>query len=397
MPLSLGRERYLDREVLISTGLACQKLATAFARLPNLKTVGLRDYNGKGRDRDGPNAQWRSYGWTIEDLDACDFDIQWHQSRRREDLILPLLLHALGEAGAQPRNVEVFLRRVKLKDQDFRVVLSSMQAKMLPMLSNLRVLLLSLEDKRSDGHRRADFSSLRDVLRHTPLLEHFRLNFSGNNAIQPASAVLLNWLGGLNDSFTQSEPPIELKSLTKLDLGMVCCEAGSVLRLISKHPSLTSLSLWKVTLCTSNPDIDAEWPMFLLDLAKAFKHPDQVQTVLLGFCSVSGLARVTPFATPLNGRFRSIQFATKRSDDANGNTVYEKPGGEASYRKQFGSNVSDWLQQLTEKVFRPPSPPHPDYDSDDSEDGENSEDDEDSDDTGDSGGIDDESDDGELD
>jgi len=44
---------YMGRDLLLQTGLAHSMLVDAFSKLPNLKTVGLRDYDGAGRVRDG--------------------------------------------------------------------------------------------------------------------------------------------------------------------------------------------------------------------------------------------------------------------------------------------------------------------------------------------------------
>lgn len=48
---------HVERNVLIATGQARDMLKEAFSKLPNLRTVGLRDYDGAGRVRDGPDAR----------------------------------------------------------------------------------------------------------------------------------------------------------------------------------------------------------------------------------------------------------------------------------------------------------------------------------------------------
>jgi hypothetical protein len=48
-----GTANYVSRDMLIGTGQAHHMLIEAFAKLPNLQTVGLRDYDGAGRLRDG--------------------------------------------------------------------------------------------------------------------------------------------------------------------------------------------------------------------------------------------------------------------------------------------------------------------------------------------------------
>lgn len=52
-----------SREWLLRTGQARDMLSKAFAKLKNLRIVGLRDFNSKGRLREGSEeALWRSYG-----------------------------------------------------------------------------------------------------------------------------------------------------------------------------------------------------------------------------------------------------------------------------------------------------------------------------------------------
>jgi hypothetical protein len=112
---------YVDRRLLLDTGRACEMLADAFSKLPNLQKVGLRDYDGQGRTRegDGPNARWRSYGWSYG-LGNSERQ-EWlknnpHNHSRRTivgeaDPLLPVVLHALGKALSAPKNLEIFLRR----------------------------------------------------------------------------------------------------------------------------------------------------------------------------------------------------------------------------------------------------------------------------------------------
>jgi hypothetical protein len=111
----------IDRRLLLDTGRASEMLVEAFSKLSNLQTVGFRDYDGQGRSRegDGPNARWRSYGWSYG---LSDTERQYwlknnphHSSRRtivgEADPLLPVVLHALGKALSTPKNLEVFLRR----------------------------------------------------------------------------------------------------------------------------------------------------------------------------------------------------------------------------------------------------------------------------------------------
>jgi hypothetical protein len=94
---------YVNRGMLLQTGLARDLLAQAFSKLPNLTKVGLRDYDGDGRTRDGQNARWRSWGWSL-----CSPVRHTHASA--PDAMFPVILSALAHANSLPTNVEVFLR-----------------------------------------------------------------------------------------------------------------------------------------------------------------------------------------------------------------------------------------------------------------------------------------------
>ncbi|KAF2770555.1 hypothetical protein EJ03DRAFT_65076 [Teratosphaeria nubilosa] len=108
-----GRHReagYMERSLFVATGQAHAMLVEAFSKLPNLRTVGLRDYDGAGRLRDGDSARWKSYGWSFGDPPQT---VHWDGTQRPQppDPIFGSLLFALGKARSNIEGVEVFLRR----------------------------------------------------------------------------------------------------------------------------------------------------------------------------------------------------------------------------------------------------------------------------------------------
>jgi hypothetical protein len=105
---------FVPRQVLLDSGIARDMLVDAFSKLPNLRTVGLRDYDGLGRVRDGAEARWRSYGWSFGRDTSTSHGGERHLHVASAATILPLLLRALGIAGSRPRSLEVFLRRREL-------------------------------------------------------------------------------------------------------------------------------------------------------------------------------------------------------------------------------------------------------------------------------------------
>jgi hypothetical protein len=384
---SIGYHEQPDirRDVFLNTGAACDLLVDAFSKLPNLRSVGLRDYDGNGRLRDGERAKWRSYGWSLGGTRE-----RFRQHYAPPDSMLPILLFALGKASVRPTNLEAFLRKRKMPDRSFD--LGCLQIDVAPVLSGLRTLLLSLDDARTanpqQGSKSTGHGHLKDFLQHTPLLEHLRLNFTGHVAITSedvGSEGFLRWLGTPIGVASKSGPtPIALDHLTTLDLGMLYVTPKTLLRVVSKCAKLKALSLWKVNLqCFEDRSDNADclWASCLPQIGKAFQAPEDVGTIMIGFA-----AEATRF------HLEDVKFASKVSVDGNGEKKFEDPEGKASYRKRVGTNAKDWLEDLSKKTFID-KPDVIDY----SGDSEDDEDDEGEDTQGDDDGEDAEDDEGESD
>jgi hypothetical protein len=347
----------------------------AFSKLPNLRSVGLRDYDGNGRHRDGEMAKWRSYGWSLGGTRD--------RSRHRyapPDSVLPILLFALGRASVKPTNLEAFLRRRKMPDRSFD--LSYLQLDVTPVLSGLRTLLLSLDDARvvipqldssSTGHEH-----LQDFLQHTPLLEHLRLNFTSQLAITSGDAGsgsegFLRWLGTPSGVASKSgSSPIALDHLNTLDLGMLYVTTKTLLRVVSKFARLKALSLWKANIQSfedRGDTGDCLWASCLPKIGNAFQAPEHVSTFMIGFAGEVAKYHVA-----------EVKFANKVSVDGNGEKKFEDPKGKASYRKCVGSNVKDWLEDLGKRTFAEKqdlSDDSDDSEGDEDDDGDEMEDDDD--------------------
>ncbi|KAF1350006.1 hypothetical protein BDV97DRAFT_352965 [Delphinella strobiligena] len=253
-----SKERYraghVSRSVLLETGQAHDMLVEAFSKLPNLRTLGLRDYNAQGRLRDGQDAVWRSYGWTHGVNHGLNAALALPMLRRSMNLAspestLPLLIYALGCARAKPENIEVFLRkRPKLTPASFNLLDGFMAPKTVPVLAGLRRLMLTiaLDAHNYYGAPRVlhDNESvtgvpLQRLLHYTPALEILRLNFDPEQFFaQP----LLKWLGqpvsGSTPAAGSAIPPVLLSHLTSLDLGMLNVEAGTLHNVITKFSLL---------------------------------------------------------------------------------------------------------------------------------------------------------------
>jgi hypothetical protein len=326
-------------------------LEEAFSKLPNLRSVGLRDYDGNGRYREGGTAKWRSYGWSLGGPHLLS-----RTSYASPESLFPLLIFALGEASVRPTNLEAFLRRRQMSDRSFD--LAYLPPNVAPVLSGLRTLLLSLDDGLSLPGRRGytEHRHLKDFLQLTHSLEHLRLNFTTRNLSLPinspvtaCSEKLLRWLGTPHRPASMVESAtIALEHLTTLDLGMLRVIPETLLRLVSKFAKLKSLSLWKITFpCVENGEAEDDgrsWATFLPKLGKAFQVPDIVSTVMIGF-PVEELGNRYP------DLLADVMFASNISTDQNGVKKFEGLQKKADYRKHVGSDVQLWLENLGNSVF----------------------------------------------
>jgi hypothetical protein len=367
----------ISRDVFLATGRARDLLVEAFSKLPSLRRVGLRDYEGNGRYREGEKAKWKSYGWSL----GADHNLDRVSERYAPpDSMLPLLLFALGEASVAPTNLETFLRRKGLPDCSFD--LSSLPSDVTPVLSGLKTLLLSLEDTGPYNHGQDGSTGhhhhLKKFLHRTPLLEHLRCNFS-NAAIGPEG--FLSWLGATPGATQKAGPaPITLDHLTTLDLGMLRMTSKTLLQVAAKFPTLKALSLWKVVLlCTEERSIDDEppvghvWSKFLHKLGEAFQAPEAISDVMIGFAVEKSSTR--------SHHINNVKFARKVTTDGNGEKQFEDPEYQVSYRKHVGSSVQNWLEDLGNRAFgnRPVYADVYNSEDDDDEDDEIGEDEDDSD------------------
>jgi hypothetical protein len=355
------RRTDISREVFLATGRARDLLVEAFSKLPNLRCVGLRDYEGHGRYREGMSAKWKSYGWSLRD------NVTHHRGKYAPpDTILPLLLYALSKASIAPTNLETFLRRARLPDCSFD--LSCLPPDVAPVLSGLRALLLSLDDEQSIHGAQVNTAHrhLKNFLQRTPFLEHLRCNFSQNAT---GSDSFLRWLGTPSGVTNKAEPPpITLDHLTTLDLGNLCMKPDTLLQVVAKVPNLKALSLWKVVLLNTEvrgsgvpSSTGRVWSDCLPKLGKAFQAPKGVNKVMIGYA--------VERSDTLQHYISDMKFAGKMTIDQNDGKKFEDPEPQVSYRKRVGSSVQDWFEDIGSKVFGD-SPIYPNGRSDDSEDGE---------------------------
>lgn len=233
-PMEMYKSGYPSRHALRASGRDRDMLVEAFSKLPNLQTVGLRDYNARGRFRDGENAVWRSYGWSCNGLFTSD-NARCLLDRDEIEASLPLILYALGHAHSTPGSLEVFLRhRDRLTPRSFNVLDGFMSSAIIPVLEGLKVLMLTTggelnpdymvppEDPILDDDNGIE-APMRRFFHYTPNLETLRLNFQ---PYQWLAYRFLSWfakpasvLSSPPGPAVSPVPPVSLPNLTKLDLG----------------------------------------------------------------------------------------------------------------------------------------------------------------------------------
>ena len=313
--------------------------------------------------------------------------------------ILPLLLYSLDHTSARLERIEVFLRRNRLPDASFDLSPTFMQLKAVPVLSNLKALLLSLEIGEGAGHLRMPFDRnyvskagdrafprLKDFLSHTPLLEHLRLNFDQREQPSWCTEAFLTWLGASPGPDIDTVPaPVTLDHLTTLDLGMIHAAPRTLVALVSKFVKLEALSLWKVTLQTArdNPDVlepddSCLWAYYLRKLSEAVPAPEGIKTLMIGWTTEYANNRLEPLP---------VRFVDRSKVDDKENSTRESFEDVITYRKEVGSDLCAWLVELSKRASLPPMIESV---SSEASDDENEDDDDDEDDSNDGDDDDDE-------
>ncbi|KAF5021334.1 hypothetical protein F66182_6634 [Fusarium sp. NRRL 66182] len=264
---------------LLSTGYHRDMLAEAFKNLENLEDVVIRDFNSSRRTRDGPRAQWTSYGSTTAFRETGarpgqNSGMAWgpDTSTAYGSTIFTSVLFALGQANARPKGIEHMSRsRNHLRDCAFNIP-SYMKDSVIPVLQNLEKLhidvdLLGGSDFSSDdaaGHSSTADMMLRNFLLQLKNIKHLRINETHSSVTGPG--MLIGWLGRPNTapptpqtnsgpSPGSSSPPMppgpspEYPHLEELNFGMMNVEAAQLLAAARKFaPTLKRLELHKVTL-----------------------------------------------------------------------------------------------------------------------------------------------------
>ncbi|KAH7393624.1 hypothetical protein BKA64DRAFT_92405 [Cadophora sp. MPI-SDFR-AT-0126] len=286
---------WLNHSSFLDTGRNVRMLAEAFSALPNLETIGLRDFNSNSRYRDAPHNTWNSYGsrtyfretgnQMLSVYNRHNFGIAASSDhlvfvyRVFRDILL-----GAGRASVALKHFEVILRVCTLADRAF-IIPEYLDPIIVPVLANLRTIFLDLSSESPCMHVEKDKRVapcpsyfLMKFLSHTVNLEHLRMNFRSYRDTES----ILPWLSRSPPSISNSaasnspfaEPsPVELKNLRQLDIGMITVEPKVILAIIRKHQStLKVISLHKVSFVQME-HLPADervnlWAKFFKDLSK---------------------------------------------------------------------------------------------------------------------------------
>lgn len=339
---------------LLYTGRAVEMLAIAFANLPNLETIDIRDFNSHTRFRDGPSQAWRSYGTgTLQGLMGETPGFMMHDAKFASgafSIVLSALARAktivadkadadadadTPRATVSLKNLEVLLRArhfgLENKAFDMTMAPGADPAPLLSVINGLQRLHLDVNfhqdvgfnNMHTVGFRGGQYQpasvaglSFHAFLAHAPQVEWLRLNLQ--NSKHHRTDIFLSQLGKpLPASFPAVTPPSTPSSLSapaspdsastlppklhRLDLGHAECSVPELLSLLRRIPLLDSLSLWNIILVDPNQNANISnastppnvWKVFLTELA----------------------------ADPLAGQLRDISIGSARQL-ANTTTIY---------------------------------------------------------------------------
>ena len=265
-------EAYAAHCELLTSGLHRDMLTEALRNLENLEDVVIRDFNSTRRSRDGPYAQWHSYG----SVTAKEIGLSYVQMDHRISASKPLvhfpallfnsLLGALGASGARPKGIEIMTRRGS-NLSDFAFSLNpSLRPSVVSVLGRLEKLHLSVnfavhfEQFNTSSDAKSPSASkginLARFLTHTHNLKELRINET--QGFNGGLTSFLTWLAqpvSPTAARDQGWPaPTALSKLEELSVGHMATEATVLLDVIKKFaPKLKSLEMWRVCLVYDYP------------------------------------------------------------------------------------------------------------------------------------------------
>ncbi|KAL7968763.1 hypothetical protein HDV63DRAFT_378216 [Trichoderma sp. SZMC 28014] len=285
----LYQKRLAEQSALWTLGLVPKYLADAFSRLPNLETVALRDFNSTRRSRDGPRAQWRSYGsQTLADETGAHPTTHqlynWSSAApyERANIFFKAIIHGLGLADVRLKNLEVMERNGNLLSDSAFLLHPDFESAYAPVLGNLQKLHLCIDVYWATSSHAAQPYHQENLIRFLSQcqgLEELRINGKRNSHSKGSRMNLhlfMSWLAASEtkplsqlqsadisvDDGQETPPAVEFPHLSNLSLGMMTLTVDEAVHLITKFAgSLQYLELWRFELmaATGTNTDDMEW------------------------------------------------------------------------------------------------------------------------------------------
>ncbi|KAL6879197.1 hypothetical protein J3F83DRAFT_289293 [Trichoderma novae-zelandiae] len=292
-PIHMLQLRLIEQETLWTLGLVPKYLAEAFAHLPRLETVAVRDFNSNKRSRDGPFSHWLSYGTQtlVNETQMRPRTLivhNWDNSGQSEyaTRLFKAIIHALAMAQASPTAIEVMERQGNLLYDAAFYIHPEFEAAVAPVLGRVKRLHLCLDTVSStlsaSHHNSQPFHHvhLAKFLRYCEDLEELRINGKHNYFSRGGRSTLhhlFDWLA--NTTQTEALPsssaagdasaPItcdsallgsgsvpphaRLARLKNISLGMTTFAVDELARLVARFAdTLESLELWRVLLLSDD-------------------------------------------------------------------------------------------------------------------------------------------------
>ncbi|KAJ2994150.1 hypothetical protein NUW58_g1633 [Xylaria curta] len=291
---NLYQAEYINHWEFITTGRDVEMLTDAIKHLPNLETIGMRDFNSRNRSRD--DTAWNSYGCptlarkTSYLLVLPNTSLHLFPSGRGPEYISHVfltILRAIGNTavhgcGPTVTRIEVLLHNCRFLDTSFKIP-DRFETGISLALSKLKALLLDglCEDRPfffvndvASGSKPIVGAGyfLSRFLEKASALEHLRLNFQFYTQ-HPTERILL-WLANARDpkdaqtstidsptaancvkaseSLPAHFPPApKFPNLRALDIGMATVTQAVLIALYTNYKStLRDIQLHKMTLAT---------------------------------------------------------------------------------------------------------------------------------------------------
>ncbi|KAK0739510.1 hypothetical protein B0T21DRAFT_382525 [Apiosordaria backusii] len=280
------RRAQADQANLISMGLLPAMLAEAFSALPSLEVIDLRDFNSRSRNRDGINAEWRSYGSvSLREATGVGLSAPGGLQDVFPTQIFTAIIAALAASGSQPDNIEVLLRHRSwgLLDSAFAIP-AQLEPKLAPILGNLKTLHLSFCIQ-------MESFMIQDFLTMARNVSWLRLNFNSvpRISMEEPGPAMFKWL-----EHPETDTPISnhdrrsvsFPNLKRFDIGHVDLAAKTILKLVAKFsPTLKHLSLRRVFLIDTPRDLEEK----LNPWAGLFKLVTKIRGIQLSVLELSDL------------------------------------------------------------------------------------------------------------